>query len=506
MNRHVIYTVLTGGYEGILQPIVTDERFDYILFSNDFEEKEIGVWQIRPIPLIVDENDNKRLSRYPKSHPETLLSEYKASLYIDANIQIADKLVYERVIELAEQQVEHAGIKLLITGRDDIYRHAYDMCVMRAEHDMEAIRQCHALYKKGFPEHWGLNENNIIFRSHTELMKKVDEEWWWWITNYSFRDQFSYMYCLWKYGVKRVFFLPEGEDSRNSSHFVFTSHNDSKTVSSKKWVRTGYFETRRNINRRLSKDKYGRYCSQWVAMCKMPCPRFVLFVWGIIIDFLTTPIRIVSRLVESMLRNLYHRLISRLYGSLEAYKKQKRQQDIKSLFGNGLNRVCFGEIGMIRSPECITIGEGTSFGDWIYLTAWDSYDCIVDGKSQKQNLNPELTIGKDCSFGAFNHITCTNKITIGDRCLTGKWVTITDNSHGRTDKESLQVAPIKRPIYSKGPVIIGDDVWIGDKATILPGVTIGDGVVIAANAVVTKDVPAYSVVAGNPAKVVKEYK
>lgn len=80
---------------------------------------------------------------------------------------------------------------------------------------------------------------------------------------------------------------------------------------------------------------------------------------------------------------------------------------------------------------------------------------------------------------------------------------ITDNSHGETDYDSLKMPPIKRPITSKGPVIIGNNVWIGDKATILPGVTIGDGSVIAANAVVTKDVPPYSVVGGNPAIVLK---
>ncbi len=200
-----------------------------------------------------------------------------------------------------------------------------------------------------------------------------------------------------------------------------------------------------------------------------------------------------------ILRSFYYKLISRLCFSLEVYKVQKRQLEIKRFNNINVNKVNFGEIGMIRCPECITIGDGTSFGDWIYLTAWDSYDCIVNGINQRQTLNPELTIGKECGFGAFNHITCANKISIGDRCLTGKWVTITDNSHGETDKESLQVAPIKRPIYSKGPVIIGNDVWIGDKVTILPGVTIGDGAVIGANSVVTKDVPAYRVVAGNPA-------
>lgn len=92
---------------------------------------------------------------------------------------------------------------------------------------------------------------------------------------------------------------------------------------------------------------------------------------------------------------------------------------------------------------------------------------------------------------------------IGEFCLTGKWVTITDNSHGETDYDSLLLPPKQRKITTKGPVVIGRNVWIGDKATILPGVTIGDGAVIAASAVVTKVVPAYSVVGGNPAKIIK---
>ena len=120
------------------------------------------------------------------------------------------------------------------------------------------------------------------------------------------------------------------------------------------------------------------------------------------------------------------------------------------------------------------------------------------------NSDPNLSIGNNCSFGAYNHITCANRVTIGDSLLTGKWVTITDNSHGETDKVTLGMRPQKRPITSKGPVIIGKNVWIGDKATILGGVTIGDGAVIAANSVVTKAVPAYSVVGGNPAKVIKQ--
>ena len=50
MNRYVIYTAVVGNYDEIKQPQVVDNRFDYILFSNDIKEKNVGIWQVRPIP------------------------------------------------------------------------------------------------------------------------------------------------------------------------------------------------------------------------------------------------------------------------------------------------------------------------------------------------------------------------------------------------------------------------------------------------------------------------
>lgn len=143
----------------------------------------------------------------------------------------------------------------------------------------------------------------------------------------------------------------------------------------------------------------------------------------------------------------------------------------------------------------IEIGDGSTFGKFCILSAWDAY--------MGDKFTPCLRIGSRCHFGEYNHITTINRITIGNNLLTGRWVTISDNNHGQTDKETLQFPPVERRLYSMGNVVIGDNVWIGDKATILSGVTIGDGAVIGANSVVTKDVPEYSVVAGNPAKIIR---
>lgn len=146
--------------------------------------------------------------------------------------------------------------------------------------------------------------------------------------------------------------------------------------------------------------------------------------------------------------------------------------------------------------DCISVGEGTLFQRYAVLTAWKNVGVDKDS-------TPQIIIGRDCIFGEYNHITSSNKILIGDNLLTGRWVTITDNSHGKTDWQTLQQPPRFRDIVSNGPVIIGNNVWIGDKSTILPGVTIGDGVVIGANSVVTKDIPSNCIAFGNPIRILK---
>ena len=127
-------------------------------------------------------------------------------------------------------------------------------------------------------------------------------------------------------------------------------------------------------------------------------------------------------------------------------------------------------------------------------------ECI--DRYKEQTYFPSLIIGKNVSFNFRCHVGVINKVVIGNNVLIGSNVLITDHSHGHSN-DDIDLNPTKRKLYSKGPVIIEDNVWIGENVSILPNVRIGHNSVIGANTVVVKDVPAYSIVAGNPARILK---
>ena len=144
----------------------------------------------------------------------------------------------------------------------------------------------------------------------------------------------------------------------------------------------------------------------------------------------------------------------------------------------------------------ISIGDYTTIQGTSILGCWTKY-------GRQEFPNASITIGNYCSIGEYNHITACNKISIGDGLLTGRYVIISDNSHGGLSEEEARIAPANRDLKSKGEVVIGNNVWIGEKVTVLAGVHIGDNVIIAANSVVTSDIPDNSMAAGVPARVVK---
>ena len=154
----------------------------------------------------------------------------------------------------------------------------------------------------------------------------------------------------------------------------------------------------------------------------------------------------------------------------------------------------------VIEPCNISLGDNVSFGHDSIIACYEYHFEIETG------YKPVLKIGNNVQFGNYNHISCLNNIKIGDGVLTGDNVSIIDNSHGKLNVDELEIIPAKRDLYSKGPIIVGKNVWIGKNVCIMPNVTIGDYAIIGANAVVTHDIPAYSIVAGVPAKVIKMIK
>lgn len=126
---------------------------------------------------------------------------------------------------------------------------------------------------------------------------------------------------------------------------------------------------------------------------------------------------------------------------------------------------------------------------------------IGDGEILLQARTPESTvsIGQKTILNNNVSIVANIKIQIGDRCLIGNLVMIFDSDFHHLDPARR----LEEPPPSK-PVIIGNNVWIGSSAIILKGVHIGDNSVVGAGAVVTRDVPANVVVAGNPAKIIRQ--
>jgi len=151
---------------------------------------------------------------------------------------------------------------------------------------------------------------------------------------------------------------------------------------------------------------------------------------------------------------------------------------------------------ILKGAKYITIGKGFSPRARLRIEAWDSYN----GNIHK----PTIIIGDNVVLNFDCHIGAINFIQIGNDVLIGSNVLITDHNHGKITTEELKLPPASRPLYSKGPVIIEDNVWIGENVAILPNVRIGRNSIIGANSVVSSDVPENSVVGGIPAKVIKQ--
>jgi len=132
------------------------------------------------------------------------------------------------------------------------------------------------------------------------------------------------------------------------------------------------------------------------------------------------------------------------------------------------------------------VGEGTLFEPQVWITA--------PGDAR-------LRIGQGCFFNIGVMVAVHELVEIGDHCMFANGCFVTDASHRFDDPD--------RPVTwqgftTKGPTRIGDNVWCGANVVVTSGVTVGERCVVGANSVVTQDLPARTICAGAPAKVLRE--
>ena len=150
----------------------------------------------------------------------------------------------------------------------------------------------------------------------------------------------------------------------------------------------------------------------------------------------------------------------------------------------------------LKGPEYITVGINFDCDQRLRLDAIDEF--------LGEKFSPEIIIGDNVSIQKDCHIGAINCFVLGNNVLLASKVFITDHSHGQATKEDILFPPSQRKLFSKGPVIIEDNVWLGEGVVVLSGVTIGENSIVGANAVVTKSIPKNSVAGGNPARIIRE--
>ena len=140
--------------------------------------------------------------------------------------------------------------------------------------------------------------------------------------------------------------------------------------------------------------------------------------------------------------------------------------------------------------------RGITFGDKVTV---GSYALIRPTNLYGGEPGEGLRVGNNSSIGPYSYIGCSGYIEIGNNVMISPRVSIYSENHNFDDTH----LPMIDQGVTRSFVKIEDDCWIAANSIILAGVVIGKGSVIAAGSVVTKDVPPYSVVAGNPAKLLK---
>ena len=158
-----------------------------------------------------------------------------------------------------------------------------------------------------------------------------------------------------------------------------------------------------------------------------------------------------------------------------------------------------GESTYICQPFKIARPSEVFIGNNVYICDGSRIDTYPENEKTKAC---SVRIGDNCYLGYNLSIIAGADVTIGDNVLMASNVLITSHNHGMNPESSGNY--MHQELIRK-PIDIGEGCWIGQNAMIMPGVNIGKKCIIGAGAVVTKSIPDYSIVGGNPARIIKSY-
>jgi acetyltransferase-like isoleucine patch superfamily enzyme len=179
------------------------------------------------------------------------------------------------------------------------------------------------------------------------------------------------------------------------------------------------------------------------------------------------------------------------------------------LFRRVGRKVVFGHHVGLRAPGNVEIGDNSVIDDFTNLSFRGDPDqrirlganvlvgrfSMLKTRGGSIDIDDHVHIGPNCHLGSAGEMTVGKYTLVGSNCFIGGL------QHGYEDSDKPIV---QQALQSRGGVTIGHDVWLGAGVTVLDGVTVGDGAIIGAGSVVTRDVPAYAIAVGSPARVIKQ--
>ena len=225
-----IFTVITGNYDTIKQPLVVEEGVEYYLFTNNPEIKDDGVWKVVQIPTEqwqgrTERKNNILLSRKVKMLPHKYLpKECEQSIYVDANMLI--KGPFTQLLKDLREEALFAACRHSYCGS---VREEIEDLVAKGMVDATQIEnQWQHYIEWGFKDDLGISENGLLIRRHNDArVAQLMELWWEEYQNGCLRDQVSLMSCMFRTDFMPYFQFIE-MDIRNNNFVEVMRHKVDK--------------------------------------------------------------------------------------------------------------------------------------------------------------------------------------------------------------------------------------------------------------------------------------